>query len=63
MEQLLCKHTTYVTAPVRCLVCLIMKCPTFCMEHQKNTHVRSLGSLIPACERQVCFADVSVRVL
>ena len=32
----------------RCIV-------SFCM--------RKVGSLIPACERQVCLADVSVRVL
>ena len=29
----------------------------------RNIVRKMLGSLIPACERQVCLADVSVRVL
>ena len=28
-----------------------------------RSHEKGWGSLIPACERQVCLADVSVRVL
>ena len=36
--------------------------PTSCVGVCMNLRVR-LGSLIPACERQVCLADVSVRVL
>ena len=31
--------------------------------HISILYIRLLGSLIPVCERQVCLADVSVRVL
>ena len=45
-----------------CLCSLHLHWCVFNSNNNKLTLER-LGSLIPVCERQVCLADVSVRVL